>query len=91
MKKIKNQRFKFWALESLRELGPATWPEMKAWMYENVRGAGRMIPTSGQVGGILGHMPEIEQHHSRKTRRVHHSSVVSTGAYAVWSLRESAM
>ena len=88
MKIPKHQRFKSAVLRALHALGPATWPEIKCWMFENLRGAGRMIPTSGQVGGILGHMPEIEQVHGRRTRRINHSMATTTAAYAVWSLRE---
>jgi len=86
---MKNQRFKLSVIQALTHLGPATWPEIKCWLFENVKGAGRMLPTGAQVGGILGHMPEIEQSHQRKTRRIHHSSASSTAAYAVWSVRES--
>ncbi|HIA04080.1 MAG TPA: hypothetical protein EYN66_19645 [Myxococcales bacterium] len=85
---MKHQRFKSAVIRALYALGPATWPEMKAWMFENLRGAGRIIPTSGQVGGILGHMPEVEQLTKRRARRIHHSMAATTAAYAVWSLRE---
>lgn len=85
--KMKHQRFKLGVIRALQNLGPATWPEIKFWMFENLRGAGRIIPTSGQVGGILGHMPEIEQK-PQKLVRIRHSLATSTAAYAVWSLRE---
>lgn len=88
MLKIKHQRFKSAVLRALFTCGPCTWPDMKEWMFENINGAGRIIPTSGQVGGILGHMPEIEQSDQRRTIRIKHSMASTTAAYAVWSLRE---
>ena len=88
MKANKHQRFKSAVIRALHTMGPATWPELKCWMFENLRGAGRIIPTSGQVGGILSHMPEVEQVSTKRTRRIHRTMVGTSSAYAVWSLRE---
>jgi len=90
MSNNKHQRFKATAIEALTALGPATWPEIKCWIWENKKNAGRIVPASGQVGGILASMPEIHQMHTRTRRLVHHTMASSDrSGYAVWSMRSA--
>jgi len=88
MRKNKHQRFKETAIECLTTIGPASWPEMKEWIWRNRKNACRIIPASGQVGGILASMPEIHQSSTRRRRLVKHTmGSRDRGSYAVWSIR----
>lgn len=88
MRKKRHQRFRAAAIECLSTIGPATWPTMREWIWENRKNAGRIIPASGQVGGILGSMAEIHQSSTRRRRLVKHTmGSRDRGSYAVWSIR----
>jgi len=90
MRKKRHQRFRAAAIECLTTIGPASWPRMKEWIWVNKKNAGRIIPASGQVGGILGSMPEIHQSTGRRRVPMKHSmGTRDRGSYAVWSLRTS--
>lgn len=90
MRKKRHQRFRAAAIECLTSIGPASWVEMKEWIWANKKNACRIIPASGQVGGILASMPEIHQARGRRRVPMKHSmGTRDRGSYALWSLRGS--
>ncbi len=86
MRKKRHQRFRAAAIECLQTIGPSTWPRMREWIWENRKNACRIIPASGQVGGILASMPEIHQGGERRRPIKHSMGTRDRGSYAVWSL-----